>query len=150
MGRRNRYATHVEPYLEDITEWIQLMDEYQIAGQLGIAVSTFEKYKNEHPELCDALKDGKEKLTVQLKTTLKQKALGFKYTERKITLRNVDGKQVKVVEEFERYAVPDLGSIHLLLKNLDDSWHNDDVETIKQKQKALEQTDKKIERSEWS
>lgn len=149
MGRKNRYNSHVEPNLENIKEWVQLMDEKQIAKRLGIATSTFEKYKNEHSELREALKEGKEELKVKLKATLKQKALGFKYKERKTTLREVDGKKIKVIEEFERYAVPDLGSIHLLLKNIDESWHNDDVETIKQKRKSLEQADEKIENSKW-
>ncbi len=149
MGRKGRYETHVKPNLENIKEWIQVEDEVQIIKRLGIATSTFEKYKNEHEELRNALQEGREELEVKLKMTLKQKALGFKYKERKTTLREIDGKKTKVIEEFERYAVPDLGSIHLLLKNIDPDWHNDDKATLDLKKEQLELAKKKQEADEW-
>ena len=149
MGRKGRYETHVKPNLENIKEWIQVEDEVQIIKRLGIATSTFEKYKNEHEELRNALQEGREELEVKLKMTLKQKALGFKYKERKTTLREIDGKKTKVIEEFERYAVPDLGSIHLLLKNIDPEWHNDDKATLDLKKEQLELAKKKQEADEW-
>lgn len=149
MGRKNKYETHVKSRLADIAEMIQLLNEDQIAKQLGISRRSFENYKNEHEELREALKGGREELCGKLKVTLKQKAMGFKYTERKTTLREDNGKKVKVIEEFERYAPPDLGAIHLLLKNLDADWVNDDRTTLEMKRKQLELTEKRIDQSEW-
>ena len=150
MGRKSRYETHVKPYLNQIQEWYEDLDERQIAvDKLGIAVSTWEKYKKENPELRDVLKRGKQQLVSELKTSLKKKAKGFYYEETKTCIRELGGKQVKTIEKYKKYAQPDTGALHLLLKNLDDNWHNDDKATLDLKQKQLELTERKIEQSEW-
>lgn len=150
MGRKNKYETHVKPYLNQIQEWYGELDERQIAvDRLGIAVSTWEKYKKQYPELQEVLKKGKQELVSELKTSLKKKAKGFYYEETKTCIREVDGKQVKVVEKYKKYAQPDTGALHLLLKNLDDNWHNDDKTTIDLKKKQLELNERKIEADEW-
>ena len=51
MGRKGRYETHVLPYLNEIKAWYEDLDEKTIATKkLGIAISTWEKYKQEHPD----------------------------------------------------------------------------------------------------
>ena len=45
--------------------------------------------------------------------------------------------------------MPDLGSIHLLLKNIDPEWHNDDKATLDLKKEQLELAKKKQEADEW-
>lgn len=149
MGRKNKYETHIKPYLNDIKKWITDLTEKQIADKLGIAVSTLARYKNEHPELIAAINDGKKELCIELKETLKKKAKGFHYTETKTTQKKEGGKTVVTVEKFERYAQPDTGAIHLLLKNLDDEWRNDDKQTLDIKKEQLEIAKKKAEASEW-
>ncbi len=150
MGRKSRYETHVKPYLNQIQEWYEELDERQIAvDKLGIAVSTWEKYKKENPELRDVLKRGKQHLVGELKTSLKKKAKGFYYEETKTCIRELDGKQVKTIEKYKKYAQPDTGALHLLLKNLDDSWHNDDKVTLDLKKKQVELSERKLEQDEW-
>lgn len=150
MGRKNKYESHVKPYLKQIQEWYGDLDERQIAVEkLGIAVSTFENYKKKYPELQEALKKGKQTLIGDLKASLKKKAKGFYYEETKTCIREEGGKQVKVVEKYKKYAQPDTGAIHLLLKNLDEDWHNDDQSTIDLKRKQLELTERKVEQNEW-
>ena len=150
MGRKSKYETHVQPFLEQITKWYEELDEKQIAVEkLGIGLSTWEKYKRENPELREALKNGKINLIGELKMSLKKKAKGFYYEETKTCIREEGGKQVKVVEKYKKYAQPDTGAIHLLLKNLDDSWRNDDKTTIDQKQKQLELNERRVEQNEW-
>ena len=150
MGRKNKYETHVKPYLQQIQEWYEEYDERQIATEkLGIAVSTFENYKKKYPELREALRNGKQNLVGELKASLKKKAKGFYYEETKTCIREDGGKQVKVIEKYKKYAQPDTGAIHLLLKNLDPDWVNDDRTTIGIKQKQLELTERKIEQNEW-
>ena len=122
------------------------MTEGQIATQiLGISVSTFEKYKQEHEELRDALRKGKIYLADELKDALRKKAKGFNYTETK----TIDRGGVITTEKFERYSPPDVGAIHLLLKNIDDNWRNDDAPTMKLKEKALDIRKQKAEDEEW-
>lgn len=149
MGRKNKYESHVQPNLEKIADWIQILNEDQIARRLGISQRSFEKYKAEHEELREALKHGKEALVEELKMTLKKKAQGFTYKETKRTIRKVNGENVVTMEEFERYAQPDLGAIHLLLKNLDPDWHNDDQTTINQKQQKIELEKERTENNNW-
>lgn len=138
MGRKNKYESHVQPRLKEVSEWYQLLTEEQIARKLGVSPRSFDKYKAEHEELREALKHGKEELIEDLKMTLKKKAKGFKYTEKKKTIRSVGGENVTTIEEFERYAQPDTGALHLLLKNLDPDWRNDDLTTVDLKKQKLQ------------
>lgn len=149
MGRKGRYETHVQPFLNDIAEWYGLINEDQIAKKLGISVASFEKYKNEHPELRESLKKGKEDLIEELKATLKKKAKGFYYEETKTYIKQENGKEVKTVEKHKKYAQPDTGAIHLLLKNLDDTWRNDDKATQDLKKEKLELDRQKAENENW-
>ena len=149
MGRKSRYETHVKPYLQQISEWYELLTEAQIAKKLGISVASLENYKKQYPELAECLKNGKEHLIEELKNSLKKKAKGFTYEESKTVIREENGKMVKVVEKYKRYAVPDTGAIHLLLKNLDETWRNDDHSTIDLKRQKLELEKEKAEADNW-
>lgn len=149
MANKSKYETHVLPYLDKISEWYEFLNEGQIAKRLGIAAKTFTGYKKEHSELAERLKKGREELIFELKETLKRKAKGYTYTETKRTIREVDGKQVQVTEEFERHAQPDVGAIHLLLKNLDEMWRNDDAETMKIKKEQVKIAKEKAENAAW-
>lgn len=149
MGRKSRYETHVQPRLEEIKEWYQLNTEDQIAKRLGISAASFQKYKREHAELRDALREGRETLVENLKMSLKKKAQGYYYEESKTTVRQEGGKDVKVIERYKKYAHPDTGAIHLLLKNLDDSWRNDDAETMQLKRDRIELDKQKAEDAAW-
>lgn len=152
MGRKNKYESHVKPYLKMIPTWYETMTEGQIAKKLGISVASFENYKIKYPELVDCLKQGKEILVDDLKDGLRKKARGFSYKETKRTYvlaRNELGIEEMVgvirVEETEKYAAPDTGAIHLLLKNLDETWRNDDKATLDLKREKLELDKQKTE-----
>lgn len=149
MGRKNKYETHVQPHLKEISQWYESLTEAQIASKLGISVASFENYKLKHKELVEALKTGKETLIEELKTSLKMKAKGFHYKETKKTIRKIKGVSTQVIEEYERYSPPDTGAIHLLLKNLDDSWRNDDKETMDLKRQKMELEKQKAENDNW-
>lgn len=149
MANKSKYETHVLPYLDKISEWYGFLNEGQIAKRLGIAAKTFTGYKKDHPELAERLKKCREELIIELKETLKRKAKGYTYTDKKRTIREVEGKKVVLVEEFERHAQPDVGAIHLLLKNLDDTWRNDDAETMKIKKEQVKIAKEKAENSGW-
>ena len=53
-------------------------------------------------------------------------------------IRETGEGKVRVVEEYKKYAQPDTGAIHLLLKNLDPEWRNDDQTTIDMKKEKLQ------------
>lgn len=149
MGRKSRYESHVKPFLNQIAEWYQDFDERQIAERLGIAISTWENYKRKFPELREALKHGREQLIIDLKASLKKKAKGYFYEETKTCIREEGGKRVQVIEKYKKYAHPDTGAIHLLLKNYDPEWRNDDQATIDLRREQLEIAKQKAEADNW-
>ena len=149
MGRKSLYETHVKPRLNEISEMIIDKTEAQIASVLGVSVAAFESYKNQYEELREALKKGKKILIDQLHDALRRKALGFYYTETQKTIKTVDGVKTMLVVETEKYSPPDVGAIHLLLKNLDDTWTNDDKTTIDLKREKLALEKLKAEMNDW-
>lgn len=151
MGRKNKYESNVKPHLSDIPKWYETMTEGQIAKKLGVSVASFENYKSKYPELVNCLKTGKVALVDDLKDSLRRKAKGFYYTETKrVFIEGSDGKPIGDVEviQTEKYAVPDTGAIHLLLKNLDENWRNDDKATFDLKKEKLE-IDKQRAEESW-
>ena len=148
MGRKSKYDSHVKPYLQQITEWYELLSEGQIAKKLGISQASFDNYKREHPELAECLRNGREHLIEELKTTLKKKSKGFTYEETKTYVKEENGKGVSIIEKYKRYSPPDTGAIHLLLKNLDDTWRNDDKVSVDLKREKMELEKQKAE-NDW-
>lgn len=77
MARKNKYETHVIPFLEVISAWCkQGASDEEIAKKLGIAYSTFRRYKSEHPELEEAMKFSKEHADLNVEASLYKKARG--------------------------------------------------------------------------
>lgn len=58
-----------------------LTDE-QIAHNMGIATGTLYRYKNEHNEICEALKKGKEIADIEVENSLFKRAIGYLYDEK--------------------------------------------------------------------
>lgn len=151
MGRPDIYATHVQPYLGQIAEWYKTMSVRQIAKKLGVSKTTLYKYAKEHPELQKALDNGKANLVDDLRSTIKQRAFGYYWDEVQTTETFDDEGNLtgKVVKTTKRHVPGDLGSAHLLLKNLDPKWHDADMTTIKQREKELKIKERKAEAAEW-
>ena len=122
-GRKNKYYTHIRPNLKNIPEMLQTMTEEQVAKKLGVAYSSWNKYKIEFTELTEVIKKGNTDLVGELKSVLKKRAKGFQYEERKIIKEH--GTVVRE-EIYVKSALPDVASINLLLKNIDkENWAND-------------------------
>lgn len=154
MGRKSKYERCVKPYLDDITKWTEEYTEGEIAEKLKICPETFSRYKTLFPELAEAVANGKTNLVKELKNTLKKKARGFHYEETKITkIHNPDDESeqewIEKIEVNRKYAQPDTGAIHLLLKNLDPDWRNDDEATMNLKKEQLEIQKKRAEAESW-
>ncbi len=148
-GRKDKYFSHIEPNLKKIPKMYESMTEAQIAKKLGVSTASWERYKNEHPELMAALKYSKENLVEELKSALKQRALGYEYIETVKQVHEEDGKKTKDIKEVKKKCHADVGAIHLLLKNLDDDWRNDDKQTMEIKRKQVELQERKVEQDEW-
>lgn len=124
-GRKGKYESYVKPHLSDISVWVQTMDEEQIARRLGIGVSTWHAYKNQHPELLDAIKAGRQDLISDIKSALKMRAKGFEYQEKKVYTKVGDNGSAVYEETTTKYAPPDVAACNSILQNLDPEWRRD-------------------------
>src|SRR5690554_7008930 len=113
-GRKSKYHTHVEPRLKEIEAWARdgLTDE-QIAKNLGVAYSTFRKYKDEYPAFSAVLKKGKEVVDFEVENALLKRALGYEYEEVKKEYEN--GKLVRVNKTIKREAPSTTAQIFWLI-----------------------------------
>lgn len=135
---KSKYFTHVEPKLTLIEGWARdgLTDE-QIAKNLGISKTSLYKYKEEHIELFELLKKGKEIIDYEVENALLKKALGFKETVKKaIKVKNVEysnGRRLKETEDIvivdeEIFVQPDTTAQIFWLKNRKpDKWRDKQV-----------------------
>lgn len=147
--REDKWTARILPNLHKIPEMALTMTQGQIADELGVSRSSWDNYKAQHPELLAAIDKGRERLVQSLKDALREKALGFHYDETKTTQKKVGSNTQVVVERYSRYSPPDIGAIHLLLKNNDPEWRNDDFETLQIKKKQVEIAQQKADDSGW-
>ena len=145
-GRPNKYETHIKPRLEEIKTMATTMTDKEISEVMGVGHSAWCKYKEEHKELTEALKESRQRLVSSLKQTMIEKATGYMYSEKKTI---IEGGVVVREEIYEKYSPPDVAALNLLLKNYDkDNWAND-PQALKLRQKELELQEKKIEKDNW-
>ena len=100
---KGKYQEWLEPEgLLKIEGWARDgLTEEQIAHNMGIGYSTLQAWKNEHQDILDTLKRGKEVVDRQVENALLKRALGYEYeeisekyelgilTERKVTKKQV-------------------------------------------------------------
>lgn len=112
--REDKYKTNVLPRIEEIKLWSKDgATQKQIAQRLGICCQTFNKYKQEHQELLEALSNEKDIIIRDVENALLKKAKGYVYTETK----TVDKGDKVEVTTTEKEVPPDLSAISFLLKN---------------------------------
>lgn len=145
-GRPNKYYTNVEPNLSKIEKMALTMSEKQIAQTLGVSITAWKEYKKAFPALNDALKKGRQNLVFELHSILIKRARGFNYEERRTIKKN---GEVEREEIYTKASLPDVAAIHLLLKNYDDRWRNDDQATMDMKREKLELDKQKAEQDNW-
>jgi len=128
-GRKNKYHTHVQSRLFEIEHWCRDgLTEEEIAKRLGIAYSTFKKYKREFPALSAALKNGKAIADYHVEDALFKRAVGFYYDEAKEYL-DENGIVVKSIK-LKKYMPPDpVAAIFWLKNRKPKSWRNNPAET---------------------
>ena len=150
-GRKSAYETTIKPRFSEISEWLKNgATEKQIAYNLGISYSTFNKYKAEKKEFAEFLKNGRETLVLKLRGALVKKALGFDYTEKKkYRKKDENGVISEYVEETTKQALPDVAALNLCLKNYDPyEWAND-PQALRIKEKELELRREIADKDNW-
>lgn len=146
-GRKSAYDTKIRPKFREISKWSREgISEKEIARKLGISYSTFNKYKSEKTEFSELIKKGREEPVRQLENAMYKKAIGYKYTEVKIT----EGPDGKKVETTKKYAPPDVTAAIYLLKHWGkDRGYTNDPASLEIKKKELELKEKALEDKNW-
>lgn len=119
-GRPCKYASHVEPYLDKVYQWIKDgMTDYSIAENLGIHKYTFIRYKEMFNDLSDlytraCLERNRLVMNRMYKRACGEKAQVIKQKALK------DGQIVDLKEEV--YIPPDVNAADLYLRNNDPEY----------------------------
>ncbi len=97
---KSKYETHVAGRLDVIRGWCRdgIIEE-EIAKRLGVAYSTFKKYKSDYSALSDALKEGKEVADYRVENALYEKALNGDTTAMIFWLKNRRPEQWREKQE---------------------------------------------------
>ena len=148
-GRKSK-ADNVLDNLDKIREMSKLgTREEDIARYFDVSVSTFEKYKNEYPQLKESLKKGKQDLIVTIKNALYKRACGYDYEEKKQYITEDDeGNKKRHTEIMTKHMPPDVGAINSFLQNIDDNWFRD-KRNYELKKQELELRKEMAEKNEW-
>lgn len=151
-GRQSQYDALVKPHLAKISEWRKTgATVEQICDALGVGVSTFMKYKNDHIELQDAYKKGTTEFVFELKGELAYLATRHTVKTTKVYKKKdeITGNETSYQEQTVKEVDPDIAAINLLLKNLDrENWSNDPANLELRKQE-LEFKKLQAEMKDW-
>lgn len=87
---------------------------------MGISTSTLYNWKNDHLEILEALKKGKEVVDILVENALLKRALGYSYKEttRELFVDKKTGKEeMKITKVVEKEVIPDTTAQIFWLKN---------------------------------
>ena len=151
-GRKSKYP-EVQKRIPEIMAWRRQdgLSEKDVAAKLGIHVSTLEKYKTEHPEFKEALKEAKQAIVSDVFSALLKRAKGYEYEEKKVyTRKENDEKSVTYTEITKKHEPPNVAACSLLLKNLDreHDW-SDNPTMLEVKRQEVELRKQLAEAEQW-
>lgn len=152
-GRKSAYEEKIKSRFSDIEKWLKGgATERQVANALGVAYSTFNKYKVEKEEFSELLKSvDRSEIILDLRSALLKKALGYTYEEKKQYIKKdlITGHDIQYTEIITKPAHPDVAAINLALKNYDkENWSND-PQMIELKKQELELRKQIAEEKAW-
>lgn len=129
---KSKYETHVKPYFDDIFFWRSHDWELvAIAAELGVAESTFFKYKKEYAELSELLKKAEKskpryiaiKAEAALRDKLQDREVEEVHQEQWVDKNGVVSK--KHIKKIKKIIPADTTAIIFALKNTDSDRWND-------------------------
>lgn len=144
------YESHVQPFLDQVTEWYKTMTVRQIARRLGVSKTSLYKWATEHDDLKRALDKGKDDFVDELYSSLKRRAMGYDYEEK--TVKETDSEKngfETVTTIVKKHVPPDRPSIVILLSNLDPDFHTDDHATLEIKRTELGIKKQRADAESW-
>lgn len=174
-GAPSKYESDVKPRFDEIREWLKVgATEKEIYKNLGICKDTWIKFKREHIELLDLIKNNRRNSVIKIKKAMLKRALGFQYTEKKVITSiiklpeeaeeilkengfkfiNANRPQLVKTEVTTKVALPDPAAGLILLQHWDldekgkTKWSRD-LASKELKEKELELKEKRLEEENW-
>lgn len=156
-GRKSAYEMRIKPNFDSIRTMIENgFSERRAANEIGVAMSTWMKYKREKTEFSELLMGCREKAVKELESGMMRLAMGFTVKIKKyFKIKHVEydnGKKVLERDELvqveeERYFPPSFNALRFLLMN----WGGYMSEPAAQAQREREFEHKKEmdERNNW-
>lgn len=89
--------------------------EEEIAAKIGIYRSTLYRWKKAHPQIDEALRQGKEVIDRKVENSLLRRALGYTYDE--ITREKMDDGKLHIIKIVTKEQAPDTTAAIFWLKN---------------------------------
>lgn len=125
--------------------------EKEIIKKLGIASSTYYKYKSELKELTDSILVGRDEAIKELENITYKTAMGFEYKEEKMVIQlDEDGNPTKRVKEvYTKYQPPNPAQQQYLLNNWTKGKYTKDPLTAKFKEEELKLKKESAKYEEW-
>lgn len=117
-----RPTSFKKEYIATVEKLCQLgATDVEMADFLGVAVSTFYKWKNDFPKFSEALKSGKEASDNRVERSLYHKAIGYTFEAVKIMVVKGDVEKVP----YREHVPPDTTAAIFWLKNRrPDKWRD--------------------------
>lgn len=155
MARSDSYEELIERRLSEIESWVEAGNtDKEIAEKLGIAYSTYRKYKTNSVALKAAIATGKDKANQAVEKALLNNCLGYKYYEEVATkvkeeVLAEDGKTILVkesvvVKPVKKYKGPDLQAQKFWLINRQNRRWQDDPNKVANDKKLTKLKEKEI------
>lgn len=140
---KSKYEEYVFPKLALIEGWARNgLTIEQISHNLGISKVTFYKHMEEHPELSERLKKGKEVIDLEVENALLKRALGYKYTEttKEPVKDDYTGEvELKTTKEVTKEIAPDTTAQIFWLKNRKPADWRDKKEVVVSEENLTEE-----------
>lgn len=118
-GRPCKYATHVEPYLDKIFEWLKTgYTDCSIAEQLGIHQNTWMRYRDKYSILGELYTRARTHRNALVMNKMYEKATGYEHPD--LFIAQYQGEVVE--KEIKKYYPPDVNAADLFLRNNDPDY----------------------------
>ena len=150
-GAKSKYKTCVAPYLEQINKKVREgVTEAEIAKSLGISVASLNNYRNQYPELAEALsKDkGADRLESLVNAGIEAAIGATMETTQSIYTVDEDGNPVleKVIKTTVKQPPnPALNKFYVMNFGREQGFTNDPVQAEMKRQK--QEFDEKLEKA---
>ena len=121
---RGRPTLYRAEYAEQARKLCRLgATDKELADFFGVAESTLNKWKEDHPEFSESLKEGKGLADAEVADKLYKRATGYEHAAVKI-VANANSGQEHIVHYTERYPPDTTAAIFWLKNRRPDLWRD--------------------------